>query len=86
MYKTGCCGTVTLYSDNSLLVLDLGTVNHHLCASVSLECNISLVFKYLRMCLLAFAKPLETAGGNVKQYNSNFPLFCVVHLLAVNFF
>lgn len=42
--EIGCCGAVTLFSVNSLLLLDLGTVNHHLCASVSLASIVFLWF------------------------------------------
>lgn len=41
IHRIGFCGTVTLYSANSLLLLNLRTANHHLCASVSLE---SIIF------------------------------------------
>lgn len=55
--------------------LILESQSSSLCLCFLREHNISLVFKYLRMCLLVFAKPLETAGGKLEQYSSNLPLF-----------
>lgn len=53
----------SVHSVNSLILLDLGQVNQCLCALVSLERIIFLMFSnILRVHSLMFVKSLETSG------------------------